>query len=202
MDITEERIEAAYAVADENTKRVLDILFNRNQSIKDDRPITERVKTFEDACQELNRRANNRDDAAEDILCDYESNADNICVPETVAYMKLTIIVAALNEGWSPKYTEDEYRWFPWFVLYTEAEYEDLSKERKAQCRVVGRASSNAYAYGGLAFTGASYASSSSGTHYGSRLAFKSEELASYAGKQFIDIYAVWMGIELEEKAN
>lgn len=166
------------------------------------RPITERVKTFEDACQELNRRAKNGDNAAEDILCDYESNADNICVPETVAYMKLIIIVAALNEGWSPQYTEDEYRWFPWYVLYTKAEYENLSKERKAQCRVVGRSYYYAVANGGLAYADSVGAASYSYSYCGARLAFKSEELAAYAGEQFIDIYAVWMGIELEEKAN
>ena len=41
--------------------------------------------------------------------------------------------------------------------------------------RVVGRANVNAYAYGGLAYAGTSYASSYSSTHYGARLAFRGD---------------------------
>ena len=65
-----------------------------------------------------------------------------------------------------------------------------MSDEEKKERRVVGRAGHNAYAYGGLVYSHAVYVSSSSSTSVGSRLAFKNEELAEYAAKQFGDIYA------------
>lgn len=57
-------------------------------------------------------------------------------------------------------------------------------------CRVVGRANNNANANGGLVYANAFNASSNSYAYSGSRLAFKNEELAEYAAKQFGDIYA------------
>ena len=155
---------------------------------KDNRPITERIKTFEDACKELGRRAEEGDQLAGNILCDYESNADNISVPETVAYMKLCIIVAALNEGWTPQFTTDERRYFPWFYLYTKEELAKMDLEKRT--RVVLRSSNVAYASGGVACAFAFYDSSYAHTYYGSRLAFKSRDLAVYAGKTFTREYA------------
>ena len=63
-----------------------------------------------------------------------------------------------------------------------------MSEEEKS--RVVLRSYSYAYASGGVASANASYASSYAGTYCGSRLAFKTKELAKYAGEQFIDIWA------------
>lgn len=155
---------------------------------KDNRPITERIKTFEDACKELGRRAEEGDQLAGNILCDYESNADNISVPETVAYMKLCIIVAALNEGWTPQFTTDERRYFPWFYLYTKEELAKMDLEKRT--RVVLRSNCSAYAYGGVAYAFAHSDSSFAYAYNGSRLAFKSRDLAVYAGKTFTREYA------------
>lgn len=56
--------------------------------------------------------------------------------------------------------------------------------------RCVGRSNNNANANGGLVYSNAHYASSYSHAYSGSRLAFKSEELAEYAGKQFAELFA------------
>lgn len=64
-----------------------------------------------------------------------------------------------------------------------------MDDEDKERCRFVGRSYSNADAHGGLVFADASYGSASSDTNVGSRLAFKSRELAIYCGKQFIEIW-------------
>lgn len=196
MEITQKQIDAAYAVATPEQKKVLDALFGKEE-VKDNRPVTERVKTFEDAVRELGENhpfvniydtvVNEYPDAGKDV----------------VAYLQLRIIVAALNEGWEPKFERGEYRWAPWYRLYTKAEMEnELDEEERRSCRVVGRSYYNARAFGGLAYASAHVASSCSGSSYGSRLAFKSEELAEYAGKQFIDIYAAQMGIELEPEGG
>lgn len=74
--------------------------------------------------------------------------------------------------------------------MLRESESEKVERPR---CRVVGRASNNANANGGLVYSCAVNVSSYSNTNYGSRLAFKTEELAEYAGKQFIEIYRDFM---------
>jgi len=63
------------------------------------KPITERIKTFEDA---FNLCYNPT------LMREYVNNQN--ASTDLVAYLKLRIIIAALNEGWEPKFTEDEYR--------------------------------------------------------------------------------------------
>lgn len=147
--------------------------------------IKERIKTFEDAVNAI----------GEDhpLVAQYKTinsafkEADNNL--HLFAYTRLAIIAEALNEGWRPEYTEDEYRYYPWFGLYTQEEYDDMNDEDKECCRFVGRSNFFAYAYGGLVCAYASNGSAHSHTHVGSRLAFKSRELAIYCGKQFIEIW-------------
>lgn len=156
---------------------------------KDNRPVTERIKTFEDACNELGEdhpmvsvydalvtRANGEQSLAEWMGKD------------VVAFLKLRIITEALNEGWHPKFTEDEYRYYPWFYIYTKEEYDNFSEEKKRRC--VGRADNYAVANGGLVCASSYNASSDSYAYVGVRLAFSNRDLAEYAGKQFIEIWA------------
>lgn len=157
-----------------------------DEEVVDNRPVTERIKTFEDACVALNKRAEAGDETAGDLLADYESNRDNISCKEMLACMKLFIIVAALNEGWEPKFEKDEFRYYPWFPLYTKDEYEELSEEEKG--RAVLRSGGNANASGWVACVDVYVSLSSPG--YGSRLGFKTRELALYAGKQFAEEFA------------
>lgn len=159
-----------------------------DEEVKDDRPVTERIKTFEDACVALNKRAEAGDETAGDLLADYESNRDNILCKEMLACMKLFIIVAALNEGWKPKFGKDEYSYYPWFRLYTKDEYEKLSEEEKG--RAVNRSGSNASAYDWIVCVSVFHASSYSSEGNGACLAFRTRELALYAGEQFAEEFA------------
>lgn len=118
---------------------------------------------------------------------------------DVVAFLKLRIITEALNEGWHPKFTEDEYRYYPWFYIYTKEEYANFSEEKKR--RFVGRARSSAHALGGLVYADSGYASSDSLTSVGVRLAFSNRDLAVYAGKQFIDIWADFV-FEISDNEN
>ena len=146
-------------------------------------PITERVKTFEDAVSELGKE--------HPLVKVYQSIKYGYCSElvgkDLLAYTKLSIICEAINEGWRPQFTLDERRWYPYYELLTDDEIEEMSEEEKS--RVVGRAGHVASARGGLVCSDANVVSSNSYTYFGSRLAFKSEELAVYAGKTFIDIY-------------
>lgn len=189
-----ENIKAAYEAADENGKKMLRALypdvFNQPQKrAESNRPVTERVKTFDDACHELGEthplvQHLNR---FEHHLADHLDGMDDV-----LAYLKMRIVAAALNEGWTPDWgNKDEYKWYPWFYILTEEEYNDLDDDDK--CRVVGRASNSAVAYGGLVYSHADNVSSYSYADYGARLAFKAKELAIYAGQQFGELWASYL---------
>ena len=152
--------------------------------------VTERIKTFDDAYNELG--SNHPFCKAWDSIYKGDNEFDNCDdIKDIIAYHKLRIIVAALNEGWKPEFTEGEYRYYPYYCFYTKQEYDNLSDVEKKTCRAVGRAGFSTNAGGGFVFASANYAFSNSNANAnnGSRLAFKSRELAEYAGKQFIDIY-------------
>ena len=157
-------------------------------TLVDEKPqdVTERIKTFEDALNELEVRAANGDNTAKMLYDDWHNVTTDS--DDLIAYLQLRIITAALNEGWEPQFTKGERRWYFWYDLITKEQYDKLSDKDKS--RVVGRGGVNAYASGGLVYSVAVYASSSSNTVSGSRLAFKSEKLAAYAGRQFAEIYA------------
>lgn len=83
------------------------------------------------------------------------------------AHYQLVIIAEALNEGWKPNWNDQsEYKWFPWFTV---------------------KASKNKPSGSGLSFYGAVNWSSNAGV--GSRLCYKSREIAEYAGTHFKELY-------------
>lgn len=157
----------------------------------DNRPITERVQTFEDACEILGDR---HPLVRQWVYAHTEINTRTAkearaSYADLFAYMKLRIITTALNEGWEPQFTEDEYRYYPWFYLYTEEEWAELDDETKERGVCFG-GRANYGAYAGLVSANSSRAPTSAYAYIGSRLCFKTSELAKYAGKQFADIYA------------
>ena len=159
-------------------------------TLVDEKPknVMERVKTFKDACNELGIEHDKWVQDKKDLGLE----------ADVIAYLKLRIIAAALNEGWKPQFTTDEYRYFPWFYLYTQSEIDEMSEEEKS--RVVYRSYNSADAHGGVASAYAANDSSYAGTSIGSRLAFKTRELAEYAGRQFVEIWADYVFKPEEEK--
>lgn len=162
---------------------------NNQQSeyVPDPRPVTERIKTFEDACDDLNRRAMAGDKLANDLMTDLQFNSPR--TPDLLAYIQLRIITYALNEGWVPQFTEDEYRYYPYFYLYTQKEIDEMSEDDKAQLLYVGGGADSG-ALCGLSPSTSNNAFSFSHSHLGARLAFKSSELAKYAGRQFAALWS------------
>lgn len=146
--------------------------------------ITERVKTFEDACRELGEE--HPFVSAYTAWIKHEEFDDQ---EDILAYMKLRIICAALNEGWEPQFTEDEWRYYPWNILWTEEELSEKSDEWKTDRHLI---STGEYQtdYAGLACAGSNGAPSDADASFGSRLCLKSDTLAVYCGKQFINIWA------------
>lgn len=176
-----------------------DVLTLVDEQKADNRPVTERIKTFEDACNALGDE--------HPLVKEYWGvvNVDLDITQDLIAYLKLRIIVAALNEGWEPKFEKGEYRYFPWFYLYTKEQYDELDDEEKGRC--VLRSGYNTHSYYGFVYCGAGYGALYSGTGSGSRLAFRTRELAAYAGRQFTEEWADFMfkprtGEELNGKSE
>lgn len=183
LKISAENALAAYNNTDANGRDLLEHLFGKELFAPKD--IKEQVKTFEDAVAILGN-----DNQA---VIDYYAIADAICTEDILAFAKLRVIAKALNDGWRPKFDGDECRYYSWFYIYTKQEYEELDEDEKKACRVVGRSSYNANAGGGLVYAYAINASSYSCTYFGSRLAFKTRDLAEYCGTQFIDIWEKYL---------
>ena len=190
IEITVENAQNAYRNASADGKELLEHLLGKEIFIPKD--VKERIKTFDDARNELNRMAEGGDETAAIILADYESNACNIENPQTVAYMKLTIIVNALNEGWVPQFTKDEVRYFPFYWLYTKDEVDAMNDDQRSRLLYVG-GSAHYGSFCGLSASDADLGFSDSSAAFGARLAFKTRELALYAARQFVDIWADYM---------
>lgn len=189
MEIKIENAKAALKTAEESVKKVLLALLPELKETEAqtaaNRPITERVKTFEDACHELGEDNHFVEQyRAIEEYAYFTSDGHDI-----FTYLKLRIIAAALNEGWEPQFTEDEWRWYPWFTLWTEEELSEKSDEWKADRHLI---STGDYSgdYAGFAYAHSNDAPSYTNTNIGSRLCFKSEALATYCGKQFISLWA------------
>ena len=154
---------------------------------KDERPITERVKTFEDACKELGEDHK----LVQQFKAIQEAIAED---KEATAYFKLGIITAALNEGWEPDFTnDDEYRYYPYLYLWTKEELEEKDEAWKDEHNLqlwLGGGSSNRGANCGLASAYSNFAWSLANACISARLAHKTEELAIYSGKQFTELWA------------
>ena len=123
-----------------------------------DDDVTKRIKTVENACNELGEKHPLVTQYRLSVAAAYKGDP---MTEDFIAYLKLRIIAAALNEGWEPTFDKDEERWYPWFKIKQ----------------------------GGLVYAYANNAGSVSLSNNGVRLVFKSKELAEYAGKQFTDIY-------------
>lgn len=190
MEIKKENVVNAYMAGDNSVKEMLRAMFPdiefEADSRAENRPITERVKTFEDACRELGK-----DNA---LVLHYrilikENEEKDISMTDIVAYLKLRIICAALNEGWEPQFTEDEWRWYPWFFMWTSGELDEKDNEWKEDKHLMSTGDFHTK-FAGFAFAHMNHAPSYSPTYICSRLCLKNEVLAEYCGKQFIELWA------------
>ena len=148
--------------------------------------ITERIKTFDDALAAL--------PAEHPMVRNWTAmrGLEDKFSPNLAAYAKLCIIAAALNEDWELHWGSDQVYYYPWFYIYSRAEVETMMQDRKDKLVLLGGDAT----YGSTCVLGCVYSTrawSYASATFGSRLAFRSSELARYCAEQFIDIWAQYL---------
>ena len=175
IELTEKNVEAAYKVADENGKKVLDALFAKKPTLDD----YTTIRTYEDSCEALGENPIN------------EVALRNAGVPaHTIALMKLETISRALwGRNFQPKPDAEgkEIYWWAWFALYTKDEISRMDDEDKGAL-LSANANYGTSAGFGCLFTNAR--SSYSYAHFGFRLCQETADKARYFGRQFIELWA------------
>lgn len=175
IELKKEDVQAAYLIADENTKKVLNALFGEIES-KPTPTLGDHttIKSYEDACEAL----------GEPLEVFFEG------VPSHIeALMKLETISRALwGKEFKPKPDPEgkEMYWHVWFVLYTKEEIENMSEEEMGAF-FGGRADNGASA--GFGHLSSGTRSSCSYAYNGFRLCQETEEKSLYFGRQFIELW-------------
>lgn len=159
-----------------------------DEEVRDTRPVTERIKTLDDAIKELGE--NHR------LVKEWRMVGNTaILSRDILAYMKLRIITLALNEGWEPCFDgTDEYRWYTWFDIVSAKKLADMSEDERKEQNILPLVGAYAH-YGsraGLGYVYSNYAWSYTDTGIGARLAYRTEKLALYSAKQFKELWSEW----------
>ena len=146
---------------------------------EDNRPVTERIKTFDDALEELGE--------SHPFVEDYNEMLA-IADPDTEVYLKLKIITEALNEGWVRTLDNPDV-YYPNFYLCSEQEADNNGNEK------LWRWGDYTYngSWCGVACSPSDYKWLSSYATTSVFLVYKTEELAAYSFKQFNDLWADYL---------
>lgn len=187
IEISRERVLETYATARElghmDAMCAMESLFGKDTFRPED--VMERVKTFDDALKELG----DDNQLVKEYYERWQLVGDKDVSKDYVAYLKLRIVCAALNEGWEPQFTKDETRYYPWFWFYTKEEIDEMSADDRTELNMK---STDGYQteYAGFVCAYSYAAPSRTNASIGSRLCLKSDALAKYCGRQFTDIWA------------
>lgn len=129
------------------------------------------VVSFKEKPKNIKERIKDFSDVLEllGIDVDYFEEENKGLEEDETAYRQIKLIVKVLNEGWTPDWSNsNEYKYFPWLRMSSSS---------------------------GSEFSYNDYDSWATTSFVGSRLCFKSRELAEFAGKQFTEIYKQYMTI-------
>lgn len=191
IEIEKSKLEAAFSVACGNTKNVLLALFGE-EAVKPGKPDYSdyrNIKTYEDACAALGVDPINETDESLDNLI-----TRGVIAPRHIALIKLETISRAL---WGkdfepiPDAEGSKIYYFPWFYLYTQSEIDNMDAEERG---ALLSATAHNGATAGFGCLNAHNRSSNSYATLGFRLCQETGEKSVYFGKQFIKLWAEYLG--------
>ncbi len=184
LKITSANYEAAYAMADDNTRKILAVLVGDNETTATpSRPAPSlsdytTIRSYEDACVALGESLD-----VEKLVAAGVPN-------HIIAQMKLEHICKALWGGENkcqPTADGSKVWWYPVMALWTPGEISNMSDDERGALL-----SANAHSGAGAGF-GYLYAyrrSSWTCADGAFRLCLDTEEKAEYFGKQFVELWA------------
>lgn len=184
LKITSANYEAAYAMADDNTRKILAVLVGDNETTATpSRPAPSlsdytTIRSYEDACVALGESLD-----VEKLVAAGVPN-------HIIAQMKLEHICKALWGGENkcqPTADGSKVWWYPVMALWTPGEISNMSDDERGAL-LSARAHYGADA--GFGYLNAIYRSSWARADGAFRLCLDTEEKAEYFGKQFVELWA------------
>ena len=184
LKITSANYEAAYAMADDNTRKILAVLVGDNETTATpSRPAPSlsdytTIRSYEDACVALGESLD-----VEKLVAAGVPN-------HIIAQMKLEHICKALWGGENkcqPTADGSKVWWYPVVALWTPGEISNMSDDERG---ALVSAAANSGAFAGFGSLGANARSSWADAYGAFRLCLDTEEKAEYFGKQFVELWA------------
>lgn len=184
LKITSANYEAAYAMADDNTRKILAVLVGDNETTATpSRPAPSlsdytTIRSYEDACVALGESLD-----VEKLVAAGVPN-------HIIAQMKLEHICKALWGGENkcqPTADGSKVWWYPVMALWTPGEISNMSDDERGALLSADADDGASAGFGCL-----DALDRSSWTHAGGafRLCLDTEEKAEYFGKQFVELWA------------
>lgn len=184
LKITSANYEAACAMADDNTRKILAVLVGDNESTATpSRPAPSlsdytTIRSYEDACVALGESL------------DVEKLVAAAVPAHIIAQMKLEHICKALWGGdnkCQPTADGSKVWWYPVMALWTPNEISNMSDDERRALLSAGAGYGACAGFGCLyAFNRCSWTSAAGAF----RLCLDTEEKAEYFGKQFVELWA------------
>lgn len=155
-------------------------------------PVTERIRTMEDVMKELG--------TDHPLVKEYhnwlETTDPELRSDYTATFLQLRMVCEALNEECFP-FEHCNFVCWPWLTIYTNKEdipdylirTEKYFKIPDSVRGVLIGGNANHGSYAGVDYAASYYAPSYSNTCVGSRLCFKTRELALHAAKHFAELW-------------
>lgn len=184
LKITSANYEAAYAMADDNTRKILAVLVGDNETTATpSRPAPSlsdytTIRSYEDACVALGESLD-----VEKLVAAGVPN-------HIIAQMKLEHICKALWGGENkcqPTADGSKVWWYPVMALWTPNEISNMSDDER---RALLSAPAPYGAFAGFGCLNADYRCSWPHAYGAFRLCLDTEEKAEYFGKQFVELWA------------
>lgn len=182
IEVSESNLKAAFEVADESTKKVLEALFGKIEPTNENKPNLydyKTIKTYEDACIALGEKVD-------------EEKLSEAGVPKhIIALMKLELVCKSLWGGEVKVYPDSDGNriyWYPCFDLYSQSEINRMSDEDRS-CLL----SANATIGAPTGWWCTHSRSSRSLAPCGFRLCLYTYEKARYFGIQFLGLWTEYL---------
>lgn len=184
LKITSANYEAAYAMADDNTRKILAVLVGDNETTATpSRPAPSlsdytTIRSYEDACVALGESLD-----VEKLVAAGVPN-------HIIAQMKLEHICKALWGGENkcqPTADGSKVWWYPVMALWTPGEISNMSDDERGALLAADASAGAGAGFGSLDAYGRGSWTYADGAF---RLCLDTEEKAEYFGKQFVELWA------------